>query len=405
MTFLRYFETEFVPIELKDKAMVTVRNYRRVVNQFLRFIGGDPKLDDIHAGLLFSYEEHLINRGVKKRNARNERHYVWRIMRTARPDDFQLRARGVRGIPLSKPGAVPKVRLSIQDFIDHVYATHHVNLSDGGRRQIIYAANSLACFHERTVFVDQLSETIVLPWVKHLTEHAAMHTASRHRSRIFTVWRFAKRRGYCEAPVPDVERIRLPKRIPKAWTLDEFESILRQSLTLTGTIKDSGIKRADWWLSLFLFLYDTGSRIGAALRIRPTDLSLDDGVCVLTADNAKTGLEQAVRISDQTLGAILRHYSADREFVFPWPYSGRYLFVESKRILKAAGVDSSRYVGFHRVRKTHATQAVIASGWEQASRDLGHTSVRMTEAYVDTRQVDRRVNLPRPQIDITEDAA
>lgn len=40
--------------------------------------------------------------------------------------------------------------------------------------------------------------------------------------------------------------------------------------------------------------------------------------------------------------------------------------------------------------------ALLAAGWETASRDLGHTSVEMTKSYVDLRQIQQQpVSLPR----------
>lgn len=126
------------------------------------------------------------------------------------------------------------------------------------------------------------------------------------------------------------------------------------------------------------------------------------GAAVLRGEHAKTGLEQVVDIGPDTTAAIKRVLESRdwlEPVVFRYPWATRKLWLDFHSILTAAGLSSGKYVGFHRIRKTHATQQVIAVGWEQARVALGHSSESITRCYVDVRQLPRQpLLIPRPSI-------
>lgn len=289
--------------------------------------------------------------------------------------------------------------MNLRELLWNVYVPSRVNLSTGGAKQLEFVINSYARFLDREPTLDDLNELQLQQWVAHGFTALKRVTVSRQRSRLVTLWRFAYRKKLVSAEPPELEPIRLPKRIPVAWTMEDLEKILHQCRLLRGTMRDLRIRRADWWLSLTLWLYDTGSRINAALCLRSCDVDLAKRACLLRAESSKTWLEQVLPISPQTADAIATIFDESRPLVWPYPWHRRRLWRELKQLLADAGVDASAYVGFHRLRRTHATQAVRSAGWEAAARDLGHTSVRMTQQYVDLRQIDHQdVSLPRPRL-------
>lgn len=286
----------------------------------------------------------------------------------------------------------------LKDFLWKTYVPARLNLSDRAAKQIGYAISSFGKSLGRAAKIEDLTEGNVNNWTRQRLESNSRVTVSRQRSSLLTIWRFAARKKLV-GPPPDFESIRLPRKIPRAWTLTEVESILRRCRKLPGRIPHTDIRASDWWTSLHLFLYDTGTRLSATLSIRSTDMAVFQNCCLLRADDAKTWLEQVVHFSSQTAEAISKIVDLSREHVWPWSLCRRTLFSHYKRILEDANVDAGKYVGFHRMRRTNATQLVAAAGWEAASRGLGHTSVNMTKKYVDLRQLEHgKVDLPRPHL-------
>lgn len=155
-------------------------------------------------------------------------------------------------------------------------------------------------------------------------------------------------------------------------------------------------------LALVLFLYDSGSRIHAALSLHVHDFDPHMRTATLRGEYAKTGFEQVVDLSPETVQSMQRIVDAQgrkAEKVFPYPWNMRKRWREFHEIMRDAGVRTGKYVGFHRIRKTHATQQVIAHGWEHARVALGHSTESMTRRYVDIRQVPRTpLSIARPVV-------
>lgn len=278
-----------------------------------------------------------------------------------------------------------------------LYALHHPNLRSGSRDQLRYTVNR---FGDRSVI--ELNELTLLRWISVRRSQVAVATVARDQGNLLTLWRFAAKRGLLPPP-PEMERIEVPVKIPQAWTLDEVGRLLDVVREQTGWLERKRgprsmwpIRLSDWWASLLSFVYDTGSRISAALSVRPHDLNLQTRRCILRAETSKTGLEQCVGFSEETGRWIGRHLDERRAFVWPWPWARRKLWLDLRALVCQAGIPLA---GFHQMRRTTATQLVIAAGWEQARVALGHSSERMTKRYVDLRQVSRgELPIPRPPL-------
>lgn len=127
------------------------------------------------------------------------------------------------------------------------------------------------------------------------------------------------------------------------------------------------------------------------------DVSLDRRLVTLRGETAKTGAEQLVSISDDTAGLLESMRRSPADLVWPYPWERRRLWLDLHGILGAAEIDG-RSIGFHRIRKTHATQVVALLGWDAARVALGHSDETMTRRYVDLRQIPRQeIALPRPK--------
>ncbi|MBX3441238.1 MAG: tyrosine-type recombinase/integrase [Planctomyces sp.] len=292
--------------------------------------------------------------------------------------------------------------LTLRGLLWERYVPVRRNLKPKSAEQVEFSVRALYRFHDRAVRVDELSEQTIMPFIAHLQDTRSGHTARRSATHLMMLWRFAWRRKLIEVEIPrDYEPPRLLRTIPKAWTLDELGRIFEECLNRPGMIRGTDIRAADFWLSLVTFAYESGARIGAILAVRPEDVDLRESQVVLRADAAKTGVEQLVPINDAARTAIGRILGRDAERVWPWPAAARQLWGDHREILLDAGVirEDEQGVGFHRYRRTCATQSVIAAGWDHARIALGHSQESMTRSYVDLRQVPRpRLHLPMPSI-------
>lgn len=277
------------------------------------------------------------------------------------------------------------------------YSLSRLNLAASSLDQIRYSVIAFERFAGSSD-VESITEEQLGRFARARLKEASPATAKRNVANLVTLIRWATRKGIRSAPLPDLQPIRVDHSTPTAWSLSDLGSILDVCGVLPGEMRETGISRRLWWTSLILFLYDSGARISAALGVRRDDVLLDSGVVVLRAENAKTHHEQLVSIGPDTCERIRSLIDASPgDLVWQYPWHRRRLWIDLHGILTYAGVNS-RGVGFHRLRKTHATQTVALLGWEAGRVALGHTSESMTRRYVDTRQLPRKgVILPRPK--------
>lgn len=281
------------------------------------------------------------------------------------------------------------------------YIEARPGMKSGSADQLIYSVRAFDNF-AGAIHVEQINNDLLVSFMRSRMRRCSPATVSRNVKDICTILKFAAKRLRLNVSVPDVEPVAIPRPIPTAWTMAEMEQIIAVCGRLPGTMRNLAVRQSEWWMALVLFLYDTGARIQAALALDPRDFHPQNCVAVLRGEHAKTGLEQVVDIGPDTTAAIKRVLESRdwlEPVVFRYPWATRKLWLDFHSILTAAGLSSGKYVGFHRIRKTHATQQVIAVGWEQARVALGHSSESITRCYVDVRQLPRQpLLIPRPSI-------
>lgn len=266
--------------------------------------------------------------------------------------------------------------------------------------QIGYSVGAFERWSETKRTVDEIDSQALAEFARWRIRKAAPKTLSRNLADILTLIRFSVRHLDIPMRIPHVDPVQVPHPIPTAWTLKELSSLVSCCESLSGEMRHLPIRRSLWWMALILFLYDSGSRIRAALSLSVHDFDAETYTATLRGEHAKTGLEQVVDLSGQTVESmqeVTKAIGKRSGLVFPYPWCHRKLWTDFHEIVHDAGVRGGKYVGFHRLRKTHATQQVVAVGWEQARVALGHSSESMTKRYVDIRQIPRTpLSIPRP---------
>lgn len=142
-----------------------------------------------------------------------------------------------------------------------------------------------------------------------------------------------------------------------------------------------------FWLALLFVLWDSGERINAVMGLTWDRVDLCHGWVRFDAEDRKgAGADTASRIAAETIAA-LRAIKRPRGEVFHWPYSQTYLFRRLGEIMQRAGLPNSRLYKFHAIRKSVASYYEAAGG--NATELLGHSSRRITKAYLDVRIVGK----------------
>ena len=289
-----------------------------------------------------------------------------------------------------------------------VYVARRLDLEPTTVRTYRAAVDKYRRWKIETLGKDALTEEMtvneVADWLSHLAkvENLKPRSVNSYRSSINAVWSGAIRAG--ESPPSDnrlVPSCRVNKTIPIAWSLDDLKKLLNAAKAKKGRRKNEwNTLRRDFWYGLYLFLYDTGARFGAALALECENVDLRKKLVLLKAENSKTKTDHLASISDETAEVMKRLIDDGHKYVWPNGSNRQELYDQHKRTLQSIGLPSDRDHMFHCFRKTTATQLAINSSDEAASKALGHSSVALTKrTYIDRRQLPiQRASqmLPRP---------
>lgn len=286
---------------------------------------------------------------------------------------------------------------SLRRFYDEVYRPRRAN-APGTAKEYRVAIDHLYGHLGRVPTLDDLSDNALEGLMAALVEQGkSPATANKVAGHLLALWNFAFRRSFVDTKTRTIDRFRLPKRNPSAWTIAELGQILRACALTPGQMR--GIPASQWWPALVLVLYETGLRICAVLALRTSHLQAR-GMLTVPAETQKQKADQSFLLSGETHDLILRTEPAKRELLFPsLHYNG--VRLKYRAILRAAGLPSGSKDLFHKLRKTCATHLCDQADEAAAVKQLGHSDPSVTRTfYVDQTQVRRNHEaaslLPRP---------
>lgn len=197
---------------------------------------------------------------------------------------------------------------------------------------------------------------------------------------LLAIWRWAHKKGYVKN-WPDVELERPPLRVPVALTRDELTSVLEAIRVETEYVGD--IAGSVFWLALFLVIWNTGERIGAVMALTWDRTDLKRGwVRFIAEDRKGATADNALPLASYTIEA-LKAIKRNEGLVFRWPYSATHIYYRFGKIMERAGLPNTGLYKFHVLRKSVASHYEAAGG--NATELLGHTSRKVTRAYLDPR--------------------
>ncbi len=301
---------------------------------------------------------------------------------------------------------IDKSTMTVRDFFRTVYQPARM-LNSKGRsiQQLEIAINRFEAHIGHVATLADLTEGNVSTWMAaglQQEKPLAPTTINSRLRELKTLWRYAVRKRFVvvgdDNNLESLDRLKVEKRNPRAWTIGEMEAIVKSARMAHG--RYMGVKAGLWWDGFLNLLYDTGLRLSAAMGIRFDEIDFTNKLLCIPAGRMKNNCEQYFRLHDQTIEAILATLPPRRTFVFPFPFKyQRSLYGRYRRILKRAGLASTRLDMFHKIRRTCASHVSRILGEEAAIRQLGHQDASCIKRYVDPRFTNDHLaamHLPRP---------
>ncbi|MBA7624420.1 Tyrosine recombinase XerD [subsurface metagenome] len=184
-----------------------------------------------------------------------------------------------------------------------------------------------------------------------------------YRRDLNAFYNFLEKRLGVSNPMPDVARIKLPRKVRRVLSEEE----LRKLFDHTDSFNEKAI------LTLLI-----DSKIRASELVTLTrDKVFPDLIIV----SGKTG-ERSVPISRGTYDMLIPLASSGYLFtVNGKPMRRRYLTILLRRLMQRAGLNGKK-LGAHIIRHSASVQHIVHGGdLLSLSQELGHTTTRVTERY------------------------
>lgn len=230
--------------------------------------------------------------------------------------------------------------------------------------------------------VDDLSDLMLSRFLEERASKRSPYTAEKERTQLVSLARFARDRGIITV-MPDVPPAPLPERVPRAFSVEELQGIMRAAAATRGTI--GAVRAGLWWTALVSVLWETAERIGAVMDCTPADFTAP--FLLVRAEYRKGGKrDKAYRLSEKTADLVKQVGGVDR--LFPWPKYRTHLWGAYADITARAGLGRGRHLSFHALRRSAASHFAALGG--DAVALLDHSNPRVTQRwYLDRRLTDR----------------
>jgi len=181
-------------------------------------------------------------------------------------------------------------------------------------------------------------------------------------------------------PTDHVSRPRIEAKTPRAFRLEDFQSVLKRIPTGTQLGKRDG--------ALLCLIYDSGSRVSEVLGLRIGDLDLAQNLAKV---RGKGGRSRLITWGDRTRRKLLdwlrcRQDAKAEDWLFCDIYGGQLsrnaVRLRIKRLTKQAGIAAPR-LGIHSLRHGCAIELLRGGAdVETVRRTLGHSRLTTTQGYL-----------------------
>lgn len=293
-----------------------------------------------------------------------------------------------QNLPMPEPLPEPKLQsdkagLTLIDFLNQTYVPARlVGKSQRTVKMYRITINAFGKWLGRPARLADLTTETVSNFLRWLMENTELSPATIEKDRVqlSALWRYAARKNIL-AEYPDIMPIRVPERVPDAWSNDDMQALLRSCDNTRGVIGQ--VEASKYWSALVCVIYDTAERISAVMQIEHSDIDRDGWLTVRGEYRKGKTRDKRYRLRPETIARIKAMNDGTRGKVFKWPYNATYIWRKFGDVLEAAGLPNNRRTKFHKLRRTTASNFSAAGGDAQALLD--HTSRRTTMRYLDPR--------------------
>lgn len=300
-------------------------------------------------------------------------------------------------LPNRKPGLAAGTNLNFADVdvdgsLEQLFMQKYLPLnpriaSKASIRNYGFALRYFGEFLGRPATIGDLNDETVSQYMRYIVDERKnkARTANNYAKRIIAIWNWcAKKRLVADHPT--ISLLPVPQLIPSCWLTEEMEAIHRACLKAPGNF--GRVSRANYWIALHFFLWDTGERTGATRKLEWSWLDWKRGHIVVPPE-ARKGFKFAhYRLKPATVEALeaIRHNGSDLIFHIPGGASRFHYYY--KLLILSAGLDwVPRKCGPQKMRRSFASYIEAAGG--NATKALKHTDRRVTEeSYLDPRVCD-----------------
>ena len=289
----------------------------------------------------------------------------------------------------------------LREILDREYAPLRM-LKMRARAQYDMTISRWADHLGREPEVSDLTGLAVQSFLAARRQEVSAGTTVKDRTHLVALW------GHCfharrveTHPKATLPRIKAPKRIPKAYRVEEISSLVRVARALPGTW--CGVPRSLWLACFIRLAFESAERCGAIRVLEWSEVDLEERAVTFLAENRKGAAADNRREISAELAtwlADLRRYG--RREVFPWDRHETMLWHELGKLTTICEVKGR---GFHGLRRSAASYMAAAGG--SAQELLTHDSARTTRLHY----IDPSIAKPRqsavdllPPLDLGDDA-
>lgn len=207
------------------------------------------------------------------------------------------------------------------------------------------------------------------------------HSVNERRNKLRALWEWCARKKLVDE-FPTIARMKAPRRIPRAWTIEQIRRLMAACRKEPGELLP-GVLAADWWMALGFLQWDTAERIGALLACQWDWLDTESATLLIPAEARKGQDSDALfMLGPSTMAALARLKPAGQELILPWPQSQATFYSRYGDILLRAGLPTDRKSKTHRMRKSVASH--LQARGHDAAMALGHSTPQVTrDSYLD----------------------
>lgn len=368
------------------------RHQREAVLRFSRWLGRTATKEDINAKTIAEFSESEIVKSLSEKVLYST---VCSLRSIAKVRKLKVSSNSLAPIPTRGPAPTDGYdagfdtseevngEVTLRSFFSKQYKPKRlIGKSKNVLRLYATCFRKFSRWLGRPAVLSDLNDDTVAGYLYALSEVRSLHTVDREYCCLVALWRFAARKRLVDC-FPEIAKPDGPTPIPDAWTQEELAKLMATAKEWDGEY--GGVPAGLWWECLIRVIFDTGERVGAILQVKKDDIA-DNWLMVPATSRKGKKAGKRFKLSERTKSRLAELSSIQQsEHLFEWQLSYTYIWKVYGQILEEAGLPNNRRTKLHKIRRTVATYYEAAGG--NATQLLGHSSRKVTEAYLDQRYI------------------